>query len=136
MRKVDELVRELQKTTERYKRITQKRLDEVNSLIESVKEAVLDVDTATVESVWFSVDGTNFRFRWVCSNVGCWFRLEDEDHRVFPSSVKDMGSSTYLHGDFNCRVRFMDRETVLKVMELAKNHRSVPRKIGRTHKGN
>ena len=115
-RKVDELVRELQKTTEQYKRVTQKRLDEVNNLIESVKETVSDIDADTVESIWVHVNGTAFRFRWVCSNIGCWFRLQDENYRVFPSSVEDMGSSTYLHGDFNCYVRFMDRETVLKVI--------------------
>jgi len=116
MRRVDELVSELQKVAQKYQKVTQKRLDEVNALIDSVEKAVEGVDEGTVENVWVEVDGKKFRFEWVCSNVGCWFRLSDESYRVFPSEVREIGSSMYLHQDFNCYVRFMDRETVVMVI--------------------
>lgn len=113
---MNELIRELQEVTQQYKRVTQKRLDEVNAAIDGVREAVEGVDRKTVEDIWLEADGKRFRFEWVCSNVGCWFRLSDEDYRIFPGKVEEMGDGRYLHGDFNCYVKFMDRKTVLKVI--------------------
>jgi len=51
MRRVDELISELQKVAQEYQRVTQRRIDEINALIESVE-----------------VEGKKFGFGWVCSN--------------------------------------------------------------------
>lgn len=126
-RKVNELVKELLKTTQNYKRITQKRLDEVNQLIETVEETVKGIEK-TVEEIWIEIEGSKFRFKKICSKVGCWFRLQDDEYRVFPTTVEKIGGSTYLHSDLDCYIKFMDRETVLKVI------RNWPKIIGQFQK--
>jgi len=123
MRKVDELLKELEIATQKYQRVTQKRLSEADSLLTKI-EKIVEEKGLDVEEIWLETDSGNVRFKWICSNVGCIFVLQDEEYRVLPWKISQIGGHLYLHGDFNCYIKFMDREQTLSVL------RSLPAIIG------
>jgi len=115
--KVEKLVGELQTITERYKRITQKRLNEVHGIIKKIQEAIEGVDKNTVENIEIEVEGKTFSFQWIRSKIGSWFNLVDENGKLLPAKADKIGSWAYLHGDIDTYVEFMDKDTTFTVIK-------------------
>ena len=134
MRNFDKLIEELKKEVQEYKRITNKRLEQANELVNDViaviKEAGLQGDN---DIDLFDCNGLGLRYRGA-NNIGYWlYLIELETYRALPESTKDIDRGTYIAGNFNAYVRYMDTvqtlETLKKLPEWVKCVKEKIRKI-------
>lgn len=114
-------MKEILKKAEAVKRITDKKLEEVNSVIEDLvmllREYHLD-DNQTLKKF----DYHGFGFGWICSNVGCDLDLwELNEFTRFPARRADFGKGRYQHGDFNSFFKFMSYTQTKRFIKILPN---------------
>jgi len=119
MSKFDIVIDELRSKYEMFKKITQKRLDEanelINILISAIKESKLDndVDIMLFDNIEYNI---GFRFRGN-KQIGRYIYLVLlSNDNAFPLNINDIGRGKYLAGNFNAYIHYMDTKEVLDTL--------------------
>ena len=115
----ENFIEEFKKEVEDWKRVSQKRLDEINEIISEIKSILEKERLISDDNIeFFDNYGLGFRYRG-CRNVGFWLELVNiRNDRVFPSSTSEFGKFWYIANNFNAPIKCMD---AIETLEAIKN---------------
>ena len=118
MSKYNEVIEELKKTAEQYKKVTNARLEEANYVVDSVidiiKEAGLDGEN---DIRLLDNNGLGLRYKGA-QNIGYFLYLVETDtNTVLPKDIEDIDSKTFIGGNFAAPITYMNTENTLEAIK-------------------
>ena len=116
----EKLLENLEKELSEWKKVTEKRIEWGNEIVEEViskiKEYELTGDN-NIELIDCPELNLGLRYRG-SRNVGFWLYLVSLDtYKSLPPSVSKIDGYSYIGGDFNAEVRYMNAEETLEALK-------------------